>query len=166
MSKAPTMKRWWDTTRRCPTLTTLVLVLTVAAPIDAAAQETQERLDLATMFELGNLVLDTNGDSVPDLVNASLVLGAAAQKRNLFLCVQDLSCPGASFLHSVSLAAHIPNVTAIEGNSRQYCPAANAGWRDRFPEVFRVKNGKIQTDALTGPGLGFLPISYEKEGLV
>ena len=27
------------------------------------------------MFELGNLVLDTNGDSVPDRVNASLVLG-------------------------------------------------------------------------------------------
>jgi hypothetical protein len=33
--------------------------------------------DLATLFELGRLVLDTNGDSVPDLVNATLVLGAA-----------------------------------------------------------------------------------------
>ena len=31
--------------------------------------------DLATLFDMGNLVLDTNGDNVPDLVNASLVLG-------------------------------------------------------------------------------------------
>ncbi|MYA34804.1 MAG: hypothetical protein F4164_12665 [Gemmatimonadales bacterium] len=37
-----------------------------------AAQQTP---DLATLFELGTLVLDTNGDSVPDLVNAALVLG-------------------------------------------------------------------------------------------
>ena len=58
-------------------LTVLILALTTVAPIAATAQETQEPLDLATMFELGNLVLDTNGDSVPDLVNASLVLGAA-----------------------------------------------------------------------------------------
>ena len=27
------------------------------------------------MFDLGRLVIDTNGDSVPDLVNASLVIG-------------------------------------------------------------------------------------------
>ena len=31
--------------------------------------------DLTTLFDMGNLVLDTNGDGVPDLVNASLVLG-------------------------------------------------------------------------------------------
>ena len=31
--------------------------------------------DLTTLFELGTLVLDTNGDSVPDLANAALVLG-------------------------------------------------------------------------------------------
>ena len=32
-------------------------------------------IDLATLYDLGNLVIDTNEDSVPDLVNASLVLG-------------------------------------------------------------------------------------------
>jgi hypothetical protein len=58
-------------------LTALILALTTMAPLAATAQEDQESFDLATMFELGNLVLDTNGDSVPDLVNASLVLGAA-----------------------------------------------------------------------------------------
>ena len=40
----------------------------------------------------------------------------------MFLCVQDLTCPGSSFIHSASLAAHIPGVAAIEANSRQYCP--------------------------------------------
>ena len=39
----------------------------------------------------------------------ALLMGAAAQKYNLFLCVQDLTCPGASFLHSAGLAAHIPD---------------------------------------------------------
>ncbi|MYC51475.1 MAG: hypothetical protein F4X47_04060, partial [Gammaproteobacteria bacterium] len=31
--------------------------------------------DLTTLFEIGGLVLDTNGDEVPDFVNASLVTG-------------------------------------------------------------------------------------------
>ena len=39
----------------------------------------QERAaDLTTIFELGSLVSDLNGDSVPDFVNASLVLGRSA----------------------------------------------------------------------------------------
>src|SRR6185369_12254263 len=37
----------------------------------------------------------------------SLILGAAGQKLGMFLCVQDLTCPGYSFLHSASLAARI-----------------------------------------------------------
>ena len=63
----------------------------------------------------------------------ALLMGAAAQKYGMFLCVQDLTCPGASFLHSATLSARIPTVAAIEGNGRQYCPAANAGWADAFP---------------------------------
>lgn len=84
----------------------------------------------------------------------SLVLAAAAQKVGMFLCVQDLTCPGASFLHSAGLAAHVPGVAAIEGNARQYVPAANAPWVDRFPGIFHVRNGAIDTSSLTGPGLG------------
>jgi len=38
----------------------------------------------------------------------SLLMAAAAHKFGLFLCVQDLTCPGASLLHS-------------------------AGWRRMFP---------------------------------
>ena len=85
----------------------------------------------------------------------ALLMGAAAQKHGMFLCVQDLTCPGRSFLHSASLSARIPTVTAIEGNARQYCPAANAAWADRFPSMFRVTDGSLGTSALDGPGLGF-----------
>jgi L-alanine-DL-glutamate epimerase-like enolase superfamily enzyme len=85
----------------------------------------------------------------------ALLMGAAAQKYGMFLCVQDLTCPGASFLHSASLSARIPTVAAIEGNARQYCPAGNRGWADRFPSMFRVSDGTLGTHVLSGPGLGF-----------
>jgi L-alanine-DL-glutamate epimerase-like enolase superfamily enzyme len=88
---------------------------------------------------------------------ASLLLGAAAQKMGLFLCVQDLTCPGASLLHSAGLAAHVPGVAAIESNARQYMPAANEPWADRFPGIFRVHDGTLETGVLDGPGLGVVP---------
>ena len=84
----------------------------------------------------------------------SLLMAAAAQKMGMFLCVQDLSCPGASLIHSAGLAAHVPGVAAIESNSRQYCPAANDAWRKRFPGIFDVRDGSMDTSCLTGAGLG------------
>ena len=84
----------------------------------------------------------------------SILMAAAAQKLGMFLCVQDLGCPGASLIHSAGLAAHVPGVAAIESNSRQYCPAANAVWEDRFPGIFQVRDGAMDTSCLTGPGLG------------
>lgn len=83
----------------------------------------------------------------------ALLMAAAAQKYGMFLCVQDLTCPGASFLHSASLAARIPGVAAIEGNGRQYCPAGNRGWAERFPTMFHITDGAVGTTALVGPGL-------------
>ncbi len=85
----------------------------------------------------------------------ALLMGAAAQKYGMFLCVQDLTCPGRSFLHSASLAARMPTVAAIEGNARQYCPAGNRDWEGRYPSMFRVTDGTLGTAALDGPGLGF-----------
>ena len=85
----------------------------------------------------------------------SLLLAAAAQKLGLFLCVQDLSCPGYSFLHSAALAARIPGVAAIEGNSRQYCPGPNAKYSRRYPSMFDITDGTVGTAALNGIGLGF-----------
>jgi len=85
----------------------------------------------------------------------ALLMAAAAQKFGLFLCVQDLTCPGASFLHSASLAARIPTVVAIEGNARQYCPAGNRDWAERYPTMFRITDGRVGTGVLKGIGLGY-----------
>jgi L-alanine-DL-glutamate epimerase-like enolase superfamily enzyme len=88
----------------------------------------------------------------------TLLLAAAAQKYGMFRCVQDLTCVGASLIHSAGIAAHVPGVAAIESNGRQYCPAANAGWDERFPGVFTTRDGTMNTARLTGPGLGAVEI--------
>ena len=85
----------------------------------------------------------------------ALLMGAAAQHFEMFLCVQDLTCIGASFLHSASLAARIPTVAAIEGNGRQYCPAGNEPFVERFPGMFDIRDGTVKTGELNGIGLGF-----------
>ncbi|MGH7170178.1 MAG: enolase C-terminal domain-like protein [Gemmataceae bacterium] len=87
----------------------------------------------------------------------SLLMAAAARKYGLFLCVQDLSCPGASLIHSAGLAAHVPGVSAIESNARQYLPDANRPWEERFPGIFRITDGTMATGCLTGLGLGAVP---------
>jgi L-alanine-DL-glutamate epimerase-like enolase superfamily enzyme len=83
----------------------------------------------------------------------ALLMGAVAQKYKMFLCVQDLTCPGASLIHSAGLAAHVPGVAAIEANSRQYVPVANKGWEKKFPGIFIIKDGQMKTAVLNGPGL-------------
>jgi L-alanine-DL-glutamate epimerase-like enolase superfamily enzyme len=83
----------------------------------------------------------------------ALLMAAAAQKYKMFLCVQDLTCPGASLIHSAGLAAHVPGVAAIEANSRQYVPAANKAWDAKFPGIFDVRDGFVRTGQLNKPGL-------------
>lgn len=83
----------------------------------------------------------------------AVLLAAVAQKFRMFLAVQDLTCPGASLIHSAGLSAHIPGVRAIEANARQYMPDANRAWEPRFPGIFRVTDGTMDTSALDGPGL-------------
>jgi L-alanine-DL-glutamate epimerase-like enolase superfamily enzyme len=87
----------------------------------------------------------------------SLLMAAAAQTMGLFLCVQDLTCPGASLIHSAGLAAHVPGVAAVEANARQYMPAANEPWAERFPGVFKITDGMMRMGELTGQGLGAYP---------
>ena len=74
----------------------------------------------------------------------ALLMAAAAQKYGMFLCVQDLTCPGASLIHSVGISAHVPAVAGIEANARQYVPAANAPWEERFPGIFKVRDGHVR----------------------
>jgi hypothetical protein len=73
----------------------------------------------------------------------------------MFLCVQDLTCPGYSYLQSAALAARIPTVEAFEGNGRQYCPTLNKPWARQFPGMFKISDGTVETGLLTGIGLGF-----------
>jgi hypothetical protein len=83
----------------------------------------------------------------------TILMATAARRYGMFLTVQDLTCPGASLIHSVGIAAHVPGVVGIEANARQYMPAASEGWADQYPGIFRVRGGKIRTDQLRGHGL-------------
>jgi len=83
-----------------------------------------------------------------------VLMAAAARKYGMFLCVQDLTCPGASLIHSVGISAHVPAVAGIEANARQYVPAANKPWGERFPGIFDVTDGYIRPAGILGPGLG------------
>ena len=85
----------------------------------------------------------------------SLLMAAAARRHGLFVCVQDLTCPGAALVHSAGIAAWVPGVAGIEANARQYVPAANRPWEDRLPGIFRVTDGSMHTACLADrPGLG------------
>jgi L-alanine-DL-glutamate epimerase-like enolase superfamily enzyme len=84
----------------------------------------------------------------------AMLMTAAAQKYKMFLSVQDLTCPGASLIHSVGIAAHVPGVAGVEANARQYMPAANKPWENRFPGIFKITDGSFRTANLNRPGLG------------
>jgi L-alanine-DL-glutamate epimerase-like enolase superfamily enzyme len=87
----------------------------------------------------------------------AMLMAAAAQKFGLFLCVQDLTCPGASLIHSAGIAARVPGNAGIEANARQFVPVANAPWEARFPGLFTIDHGMMRTGQLRGPGLGAVP---------
>ena len=84
----------------------------------------------------------------------AMLLAAAGQVQKMFLCVQDLTCPGASLIQSAGIAAHVPGVVGIEANAREYVPAANKPWGKRFPGIFDIRNGRMGTETITGLGLG------------
>jgi L-alanine-DL-glutamate epimerase-like enolase superfamily enzyme len=87
----------------------------------------------------------------------AMLMAAAAQKFGMFLCVQDLTCPGASLIHSAGIAARVPGNAGIEANARQFVPSANEPWEARFPGLFTIRDGVMKTGQLTGPGLGAVP---------
>ena len=61
----------------------LALAAPLARPDPVHAQVAEAPSDLADLFDTGRLVLDTNGDGVPDRVNATLVLGAPASTQEV-----------------------------------------------------------------------------------
>ena len=84
----------------------------------------------------------------------AMLMAAAAQKYKMFLCVQDLTCPGAALIHSAGIAAHVSGADTIEANARQYVPAANKPWESKFPGLFVINDGTMGTSTLSGLGLG------------
>jgi L-alanine-DL-glutamate epimerase-like enolase superfamily enzyme len=83
----------------------------------------------------------------------TLLLAAAAQKYEMFRCVQDLTCPGAALVASCAIAAHIPGVSALEANAREYVPSASRRWEKLYPGIFNVRDGYLDTSNLNGPGI-------------
>jgi L-alanine-DL-glutamate epimerase-like enolase superfamily enzyme len=83
----------------------------------------------------------------------TVILNAAAQEFKMYLSAQDLTCPGASLIQSAGIAAHVPAIDTLESNGREYVPAANQPWLARFPGLFEIRDGKLHTSNLTGPGL-------------
>ncbi|HUQ94931.1 MAG TPA: enolase C-terminal domain-like protein [Bryobacteraceae bacterium] len=83
----------------------------------------------------------------------AMLMAAAGQKYKMFLCVQDLTCPGAALIHSAGVASHVPGVSGIEANARQYLPAANKPWEKKQPGLFDIKNGTMSTSGLAAQGL-------------
>lgn len=85
----------------------------------------------------------------------SVLMTAAAERYGMFVCVQDLTCPGAALVHSAGIAAWVKGIAGIEANARQYIPEANRAWEDRLPGLFRITDGCLHTACLAGlPGLG------------
>jgi L-alanine-DL-glutamate epimerase-like enolase superfamily enzyme len=83
----------------------------------------------------------------------TVLLNAAAQKFRMYMTAQDLTCPGASLIQSAGIAAHVAEIDTLESNAREYVPAANRPWLGRFPGLFEVREGKLRTESLGGPGL-------------
>src|SRR5207247_2960616 len=65
----------------------------------------------------------------------AVLMAAAAQKYGMFICVQDLTCPRASLIHTVGISAHVSSLAGIAPNAREYLPAANKPWEWRLPAV-------------------------------
>jgi L-alanine-DL-glutamate epimerase-like enolase superfamily enzyme len=84
----------------------------------------------------------------------AMLIAAAGQKFGMFLCLQDLTCPGASLIHSASIGAHVPGADTIEANARQYVPSANEPWVAKFPGLFVIKDGTMDTSSLSSQGIG------------
>ena len=84
----------------------------------------------------------------------AILNAAAAQKYGLFLCVQDLTCPGASLIHSAGLAARVPGNAGIEANARQFVPSANRAWEAKFPVCSRSTTGTWRRASSPEPDWG------------
>jgi L-alanine-DL-glutamate epimerase-like enolase superfamily enzyme len=73
--------------------------------IDESLTDLESLLDARELGYTGVALKACKGQS------QAMLMAAAGQKHKMFLCVQDLSCPGASLIHSASIAARVPGVS-------------------------------------------------------
>jgi L-alanine-DL-glutamate epimerase-like enolase superfamily enzyme len=90
----------------------------------------------------------------PKGLSHMILMASVAGKEKIFLAGGDMSCPGAALIQTANLQARVPTITSVEANARQYLPQANKVWESRFPGMFRVTDGLLQTREISGPGLG------------
>lgn len=90
----------------------------------------------------------------PKGLSHMILMTCIAGKEKIFLAGGDMSCPGAALIQTTNLQARVPTIASVEANARQYLPEANKAWEARFPGMFRVTDGNLQTGEVSGPGLG------------
>jgi L-alanine-DL-glutamate epimerase-like enolase superfamily enzyme len=90
----------------------------------------------------------------PKGLSNMILMACVAAHKGIFVCGGDMSCPGGALIQTANFQAHVPGITSIEANARQYLPQANKGWEARFPGIFRVADGMVRTRELNGAGLG------------
>src|SRR5262245_52862662 len=83
-----------------------------------------------------------------------ILIACVAGKKKMLVAGGDMSCPAAALIQTASFQARLPGVTSVEANARQFLPAANKGWKERFPGMFRITDGMMLTAELVKPGLG------------
>ena len=110
-----------------------------------------EQLDLARELGWSGIALKTCKGQT-----ASLLYIAKAAAAGFNYTVQDLTNPGYALIHSAMLAAHSQPLMGFEYNSRQYLPDYACGLDVEFPELFKVKDGRIAVPKRDGwTGLGY-----------
>lgn len=77
-----------------------------------------------------------------------------AQRNGLCVTVQDLTNPGIALLHSAGLGSRLRlSWDCFEANSRQYLPFSRSQEREKGPDPFVSRQGRIDVSFLRGPGL-------------
>ncbi len=92
----------------------IAIALCIGVPLPGLAQAPAASVpgDLTTLFEVGGLVLDTNGDEVPDFVNASLVTGETPTPAETRAAAEIAARLG---FETMALDLPVGRGTAVEG---------------------------------------------------
>lgn len=87
--------------------------------------------------------------------SSALLMVAKSREMGIPYSVQDLTCPGLALVHSAGFAARIDPIKGFEYNARQYLPLAFPEIQKKYPEIFNVRDGYVETGRLNGTlGLG------------